>query len=740
MDTLRQYSAANDRTTSMTRTATCTIVLAIGVLSAADIIRAGPASAPQETREAPRFRVSVEAVRIDAVVTDRNGRIVTDLTADDFEVRQDGKRQKVTFAQFVPVLSAAAAPPPGDPRAVPRAETLAVPPPPVRREDIQRTLAVVVDDLGLSAEGLQNTRQALHTFVDRGIRPTDLVALVRTGGSIAALQTFTTDRRVLHAAIDGLHWNGASRNGVEAFEPVNLSDISDSRAGLSDPNDFTPVDRLRRSMSTAGTLGALSLIVRGARDLPGRKAIIFVSEGFQVLVPDEGLRREQGLKTPDSRVRYALDRVIDQATRAGVVIYSLDCRGLQAAGLQASDYFHKTNEAFPKVDGPGSMPALVREAAKGRLEFNRDTQEGMAYLAEQTGGFAVLNTNDLPGGLGRITDDVRDYYVIGYTPEEGTFALPGRKPRDHKISISVRRAGLHVKTRKGFLGVSDLHEAAGPDTPAQQLIHAGTSPFASTDIALRATTLPGYSPEQGAFVRTLVHIDARALTFVGTEGGKKTASADVLGMVFDQEGTEVAHLSTGFSVALANDAVDESLRDGLAYTLRIPIRRAGAYQVRFAIRDQHSGALGSAGEFVEVGDMAGGAFALSGIVLRSDDGKAPTASSGPDAIALTPAQALRVYSPDTGLTYAYEIYNATTAVQATTSLWRGTERVFAAAPDTLVPPPGGDRRFAAAGGVKLGEGLPPGSYVLQVAATTADPKRQGKNRTAVQRIGFDVRR
>lgn len=95
--------------------------------------------------------------------------------------------------------------------------------------------------------------------------------------------------------------------------------------------------------------------------------------------------------------------------------------------------------------------------------------------------------------------------------------------------------------------------------------------------------------------------------------------------------------------------------------------------------------------------------------------------------------------PGTRLAYAYEVYNATTPVQATTSLWRGAEQVFAAAADTLIPPPGGDRRFAAAGGVKLGEGLPPGSYMLQVSATTADPKRQGKSRIAEQRIGFDVR-
>ena len=707
----------------MTRTVTCAIVIAVGLGLSRGILF--PVSA-QETRQTPRFRVGVDAVRIDAVVTDRDGRTVVDLTADDFEVRQDGKLQKVTFAEFVPVIAGASPAEVAPARS--RVETPIVSAPaPVKREDVQRTVAVVVDDLSLSFESLQNTQRALHAFVDRELRPTDLIALVRTGGAGGGLQPFTTDRRVLHAAIDGLRWNGASRNGVEAFVPINewktFGGGGPGSAPTMDPNDFKTVEGLRGSMSAAGSLGALNLVVRGARDLPGRKAIIFVSEGFELLA---------GLQ-PDPLVRPALDRVIDQATRAGVVIYSLDCRGLQSASLQAADNL--------KVGGlaPGEMDAKVRATAEGRTTFNRDTQEGMAYLAEQTGGFAVLNTNNLARGLGRITDDVRDYYVIGYVPDDGTFAGQGQKPRLHKISIKVRRSGLRVKTRKEFLGVSDPPDSTDPLSPAQQLVHAATSPFAATDIALRSTTLPGYSPEQGTFVRALLQIDARALTFVDSEGGKKTASADVLGMVFDQEGTEVAHLSTGFSVALTSDAAQEALRDGLAYTLRIPIRRPGGYQVRFAVRDQHSGVLGTAGEFVEVGDMAGGAFALSGIVLRSDDGTVSPAAGGPDQIVLTPAQAVRVYPPGTRLSYAYEIYNATTTVQSTTTIWRGTEKVFAAAPDTLAAPPGGDPRFAAAGGVRLGQGLPPGGYMLQVSATTPDPKRQGRSRIAVQRIGFDVR-
>ena len=209
-------------------------------------------------------------------------------------------------------------------------------------------------------------------------------------------------------------------------------------------------------------------------------------------------------------------------------------------------------------------------------------------------------------------------------------------------------------------------------------------------------------------------------------------------MVFDGDGTEVAHLSTGASMALTKEQPGAALGDGLAYMLRVPIPRPGGYQLRFAVRDQQSGLTGSAGEFVVIPDIAGGAFALSGIVVHADEGPGG-AVPNPDDTTLTPAQALNVLAPGARLSYAYEVYNATTAVTSTTSVWRAMANILTTEPDTLVPPPDGSRRFVAAGGLKLGDQLPPGGYVLQVAATTPDPKRKGKYSTAVQRVAFEVR-
>ncbi len=712
----------------MSRRAFRACTLASALLAATAALHGGQAPDTSQTSPAVKFRVGVDIVRIDAVVTDRDGRTVPDLTTADFQVRQDGKLQRVTYAQYMPVSSApapaAAAAAPGSPAAPAPAAPSALSE--VKAEEIQRTLAIVVDDLGLSVESFQGMTRALHAFIDKDLAPSDLVAVVRTGGTGGGLQPFTTDRRVLHAAIDELRWNGQSRVGVEPFLAVNSwktfsgGGPAGGDATKIDPDDFRALNQLRGSMSAAGTLGALNLVIRGTRELPGRKAVILVTEGFQLLDNVDG-----GLA--ETRTRSALDRVTDQATRAGVVIYTLDPRGLQTGGLLASD----------NLKNMGSSG--IQDFSLARTKFNRDTQEGMAYLAEQTGGFAVLNTNDLGWGLGRIANDVRDYYVIGYEPAAGTFAHPGEKPALHKISITATRPGLKVKTRKEFLGVTDPPDATGPATPAQALIHAATSPFGATEIALHATTLPGFSPEKGTFIRALLHIDAKPLTFVDTPDGKKTASVDVLGMVFDQDGTEVAHLTTGFAMGLSREAKDAALGDGLAYMLRIPIPRPGAYQVRFAVRDQQSGALGSAGEFVDVDNIAGGAFALSGIVLRAESDATSGTAAPADDMALTPAQALRIYRPGTKLSYAYEIYNADGGVQSATSIWRGPERILAAAPDTLVPPAGETRRFAAAGGIRLGEKLPPGSYVLEITAVRRDPRAKGPAATAVQRMGFEVR-
>jgi VWFA-related protein len=708
--------------------------LVAGVLSAA-LVRAASQAPAVVSQPQPVFRVGVDVVRIDAVVTDKNGHIVTDLTANDFELRQDGKVQPITLARFVPVTTTVDQPRVPTPVAR-KGEPAPPPPPPVKvsKAQVQRSIALVVDDLSLSVESFEYTRRGLHKFIDTQLQPTDLVALVRTSAPGGTLQPFTTDRRLLHAQVDGMRWTAMSRNGVESFESVQGSFLGIGMAAPPggqgppvpgiDPSDFSIVNDLRRHMSASGSLGALNLIIRGASQLPGRRAIVLLSEGFALMTND------RGAYIAEPRTRIALDRAIEAAMRNGVVIYSVDARGLQTGGLMASD--NVVGNAAPDT------------SQLDRRRFIHDTQEGLTYVAEQTGGIAALDTNDIGAGIARVVNDIRSYYILGYTPDDNTFAKPGKTPRLHKLSLKVKRPGLTVRTRKTFLGVSDP-PAMAPQTsssPAQALRDAATSPFTASEIPMRATALPGYAPD-GAFVRTLLEIDAKALSFARGADGRTTADVDVLGMAFDQDGSEVGHMSTAFSVGLNSDTDAEALRDGegLIYVLKVPIPKPGAYQIRFAARDRRSGAIGSAGQFAWIDDVAHGAFAMSGILLGPES--TTTASSKPaeavDTSGLLKQQGHRVFRPGTRLSYAYEIYNAADApVEASATVWRGQERVFTAPAATLVPPATSAERFAAAGGIKLGPSLPPGDYVLQIATRTPQAKTRKKG-VAVQSVDFEVR-
>ena len=457
---------------------------------------------------------------------------------------------------------------------------------------------------------------ALRRFVDRELLPTDVMAIVRTGASNGLVQTLTNDRGALHAAIDALRYNVLSRMG-----PWTGGDVV--QLGNSPPQ----FDRAERPLSSAYSVAALSLIVQAARDLPGRKTVVFASEGLQLT---------------DPRMHDALDRVFDQAARSGVVVYTIDCTGLQTGGLRASDDIHYV----PNMTEAVGRFSTARQRALG------DARESLAYLAEQTGGFAVVNTNDLAEGLSRIGNDVRDYYVIGYEPDPGTFVAERKLARQHTITVKVRRAGVRVRTRRTFIGVSDPQQSAAPPTPAEALVRAARSPFTAATIGVHTTNLPAYSPGRGTFVRAALHLDARALTFSTGAAGVKTATVDLVGLVFDSDGAQVHDISTGFDVTLDARAIEQVIQNGFVYTVRVPIVRPGGYQLRFAVRDRRSGALGAGGGFVLVPDVTGGAFALSGLVLRAEQRAASAVPLDSERFSMAPADALRVYAPGTPLVYS----------------------------------------------------------------------------------------
>ena len=266
------------------------------------------------------IRIDVNLVQVDAVVTDSNGKAVTNLTRDDFEVYQDGELQKLTAFDFVTVKDRAAMLDRLRISVEPRPFAGGVPPPSnrtmLKREDIRRTLAFVVDDLALSFDSGVRVRDSLKKWVNYEMEKGDLVAVVRTSAGMGSLQRFTTDKEMLFKAIDLIRYQ-PGRVGVSSFAATNgaaptavnpetgeVVDVSIDRSVFLDELEHAYL---------VGSLGAIQYVVRGLRDLPGRKSLILYSESMKfTFLEGPGLVRSTALTnaTSDARIRKLAEKQI----------------------------------------------------------------------------------------------------------------------------------------------------------------------------------------------------------------------------------------------------------------------------------------------------------------------------------------------------------------------------------------------------------------------------------------------
>ena len=205
------------------------------------LLLAAPGAETQDSPPSGVIRINVNLVQIDAVVTDAKGRLVTDLEAADFEMLQGWPRS----AHHKPLLHHAPSRRNGArdtaPAAAPRSALRKTAPPPpavLKREDIRRTTALVADDLGLSFESMVHVREALARFVDEEMREGDLAAIVRTSAGMGSLQQFTTDERLLHAAIEHVRYRGGARAGVGSFTALGTDPVFGNKDAADKLDDF----------------------------------------------------------------------------------------------------------------------------------------------------------------------------------------------------------------------------------------------------------------------------------------------------------------------------------------------------------------------------------------------------------------------------------------------------------------------------------------------------------------------
>jgi VWFA-related protein len=621
-------------------------------------------------------------------------------------------------------------------------------------------MALVVDDLTLTVESTPYVKQALKKFVDEQMRPGDLVAIVRTGAGMGALQMFTADKRVLYAAIDRVRWSPSS-NTLYTFAPVTTNMLNpnrssplgertlsgDARRGANDPLMKVPerasdeMDRLRREMFSVGTLGALQFIVGALRELPGRKSVVLFSEGLSIY------NREQNL----IRVREALRKLTDLANRSSTVIYTIDARGLQPLNITAADDL--SGDVMPgRGENQPQWLAESRAFSIGRADEFIESQEGLNYLAQQTGGFFIKNTNDLNGGVRRVMKDQDSYYLIGFVPEASTFK-GGEMRGFHDLKVKVNRPEARVRTRSGFFGITDEETRSVEKAFGQSLMTALTSPFNSGDIALRLTSGIGLDQKKGVFVSSLLHIDAGNLTFAPEANGQRKTSFEVAAFTFGDNGSVVDKSIRSYVVRMTEREYEHTLKTGIFYRVNLPIKKPGAYQLRTAVRDSASLKVGSANQFIEVPDLTKGKLALSGLIVRGSASSSPpqmpdraantnegrTEESDPQA-----SPAVRRFRQGMIVEYAYAIYGAkpdrTTGrpeLATQLRLYRDDKLVFDGGLRSYDPQTQRDlKQLFAGGSIKLGRDLTPGDYSMQVIVT--DKLAKEKDQLSSAWIDFEI--
>lgn len=724
-------------------------VLFLAVAFFATAAAQNPVSTPPKT-DGDVVKISTALIQIDATVTDKDGNTVADLTADDFEVYENDQKQPITNFSFIalqPERAAKAPPVPAN-----SADAINLPPVPtrLRPEQVRRTIALVVDDLGLSFANTKFVKDSLKKFVNEQMQPGDLVAIVSTGKGMGALQQFTSDKRMLYAAIEKIKFN--VRRETWSFAPIQPSFKDDLNAGM---NNFTgetratsvlgteqdrqfdiSLNQFREDAFSTGTLGAIKFVINGMKQINGRKAIMLFSEGFS-LMQNVSMNPNATALNPNAtqnvvnpRIEGAIRELTDAANRSGVIIYAIDPRGLVEPGFTAEDR---------RVSLRDTPPALQDIDIRVREEKLLDTQHSLKYITEETGGFAVINNNNISKGIQRVLNDQRGYYLLAYQPDEDTF--DPEKRRFNKLKIKLKRSDLKIRYRSGFFGVSDSDSLAAKSSQ-QRMLDALVSPFGAGEISLDLTTLFASDAKDGSFMRSFMHVKGGDLVFV-KEDGWHVAKFEVLAVTFGENGAIIDTSNRSGLIKVKAEALKEVQERGLVYSMTTPAKTPGAYQFRIAMRDLNTQKIGAANQFIEVPNLKK-QMALSGLLLESSETREKR-RKGENNILQSDTQrdrAVRSFRAGTQVMFGASIYNFAAKSGAPNlstqfRIFRDNQPIYASEESPLTFDGRADTQNVDIGGAfGLGSDMPTGEYILQVIVK--DSSKGGKPKIAAQWIDFEV--
>ena len=689
------------------------------------------------------LRVYTEIVQTDVMVFDKQGRFVDGLKSSDFELRIDGKPKPVEFFEKVTTgsineeMQIAAA----RGSASPKASNAPAPAP----LDRGRPIFFYVDDLHMDLAGWQMTQKLIKRFIDNEMGQNDEAAIASASGQIGFLQQLTDNKTVLRMALERLKVRPYSvrdyerptmteyqallitnrdRDLVDYFASATMRLNPGMMREMAESLVNARAQTLARQsdMVTTNTLAGLESLIKSAKALPGRKLIFFISGGFF-------------LDDRNSDSRFRLQQITSAAARSGVVIYSMDARGLVAS---LDDI---TSQAEFDVSG------TLQRANTGELHASQDS---LFALAADTGGRAVLNTNSLEPGLGRALKETSTYYLLAWKPDRDS-----QQSKFRRIEVKiVGRPDLTVQVRRGFFDRepdiaktaksakpgNDKKDGEAAKSPEAEVRKEIAAPYPNRDIPVSLSLTYQNNAPKGVMLSIALQVTNQFLSFVPANE-KHTAVVTVVGSVFDDKG----RIGAGFSNRLTIEAPSvEAIKNGrdLAYGYPVYVK-PGLYQVRVGVRDETTGRSGTAHGWIEIPDLSLGQLALSSLMLGSRNA-APEATNA-SAISDTPPNPVALsinhsFSPNGFLRFLLLVYNAALApadskpdIAVQVQIVRDEQPVTTTALKKISVAGITDvTKIPYAAEVSL-EGLPAGRYLLQVTVVDRISKK-----SASQQSRFEI--
>ena len=605
---------------------------AAGVLAATML--PGPVSSQTSDRQAAAqpYASAATAILVDVVVRDRKGRPITDLSLEDFALAEDGVPQKLdTFSRVSRGAGIGLGVAWRTPETISVARADSAPPIPEPSDSSAEggTTALVFDRL--TADSLRLAQRAVLAYVpmsgDSGVR----LGVFATDPGVRVLQTYTTERALVRQAVASLAPSG---NAGEEQQQKRLDDLMARRRQLDDQTriavasasnisgaslaaagaeigerenerrlvqtelnmlrSFETLDRDYRGYDTSRIL--LS-VIQSLAHLPGRKTIVFFSEGLPV--------------SPALTAR--LDTVIEAANRAQVTAYAVDAHGLRTHS--ASENMFKEMQAFveertsqltsgtDRTDQPLSMGFERVEDT-----FKLDSRTGLARLAEDTGGFLVEGSNDLTSAFQRIDEDRQFHYLLTYAPRNANFDGKFRR-----IAVKVRRPDTRIFARRGYRAIRNPApvDADGYERPAIALLDRKPLPNA---FAVHAAGFSFPDPARPGLTPLLVRVKTDVLRFViDPQTSRYAGQLTIVVRLRDASGREVQKVSQQY--LLAGEAKDvEAARNGEILFYREPDLPPGLYTMESIAFDALADA-GSARIATLSVPPAGGGLSLSSLIV-----------------------------------------------------------------------------------------------------------------------------